>query len=206
VRVGPAADTRWLPADVADSVRPGEVRSGFVRTETHYAGAIYGSLLAAAVVVGASADGTPLEPMDLGVGVLGTGVIFWAAHVYARVVGERPRSNSRRPAGGSRPGTGVAEPSPDPVTARRVYDVARGEWPMVQAALPPSVVALAGGLVGVPAAVVTVTVLGIAVVSQVGWAMVAANAAGIRRWGVVASGAGNLVLGLLIVVLEVTLH
>ncbi|MEQ7006922.1 hypothetical protein ABN028_12145 [Actinopolymorpha sp. B17G11] len=172
-----------------------------MRKETDYAGAVYGSLLAAAVVVGAGADGTPLAPTDLAIALVGTGVVFWAAHVYARVVGERPRPGS--PGAGSRSDSRTEAVS---LTAQRVGDVARREWPMVEAALPPAAVALIGGFAGFPAGAVTWAALGIAVAGQVGWAMVAAAAAGVRRRGVAASGVGNLVLGLLIVLLEVGLH
>jgi hypothetical protein len=58
---------------------------------------------------------------------------------------------------------------------------------MVAAALPPTAVALFGGLAGVRAAAVAWSALGIAVASQVGWAMIAAAAAGVRRSGVAMS-------------------
>jgi hypothetical protein len=195
---------------VAGPVRTGSVQTPQAASGTHYAGAVYGSLLAAAVVAGAGADGTPLAPTDLAFALVGTGVVFWAAHVYARVVGERPRSRApattaaRAAEGGA--ATSGSRRNPQDLTARRVAVVARREWPMVEAALPPTAVALFGGLAGVPAAAVAWAALGIAVASQVGWAMVAAAAAGVRRSGVAVSGVANLVLGLLIVLLEVSLH
>ena len=54
----------------------------------NYTGAIYGSLLAASVVVGAAGD-TGTRPLLLAALLLATGVVFWLAHAYSRLVGER---------------------------------------------------------------------------------------------------------------------
>lgn len=53
-----------------------------------YTGAAYGSLLAASVVVGAGSLGG-FPPLELALLLLCTGVVFWAAHVLTRLLGER---------------------------------------------------------------------------------------------------------------------
>lgn len=53
-----------------------------------YTGAVYGSLLAASVVVGAGTLGT-YPRLELVALLLGTGVVFWAAHVFSRLFGAR---------------------------------------------------------------------------------------------------------------------
>lgn len=55
---------------------------------TDYVGAVYGSILAASVVATAGTLG-PFPRIKLMLLLLITGVVFWAAHVYARLAGER---------------------------------------------------------------------------------------------------------------------
>jgi hypothetical protein len=150
-----------------------------------YVGAVYGSLLAASVVAGTGADGEPLRPLDLAALLLGTGVAFFVAHVYAQVAGNAAAEASWRDA---------------------VRRSASREWPLVQAAFPPAAVALAGGLLGLPDGVSALLALGVAVAGQVGWAVLASVRAGFSRWGIVLSGAVNLLIGLAILALELSLY
>ena len=55
----------------------------------NYSGAIYGSMLAASVVVGAGAGGGPLTDAARISLLVATGLVFWIAHAYARLVGDR---------------------------------------------------------------------------------------------------------------------
>ncbi|GAA2754746.1 hypothetical protein [Actinopolymorpha rutila] len=143
-----------------------------------YAGAVYGSLLAGSVVAGAGAGDHPLAPLDLGVAVLATGVVFWLAHVYARLMGSTDQ--------------------PD-LPMARIRAVARHEWPIVQAAFPPAALAFAGALLGWPANVASWLALVVAVTGGVGWAVFATAQAGASRSVIVLSGFVNLVLGLAII-------
>ncbi len=156
-----------------------------------YVGAVYGSLLAASVVASADADGTPLAALDLAATLLATGLVFWIAHVYARVVGGRAThpvaEGGRLPKG-------------------RVSSVARRELPIAQAAIPPTVVAVLGWALGVSDAAVASVALGVAIAGQVGWAVLASVRAGMGRRGVVVSGFANLAMGLAIVLIESALH
>ena len=93
-----------------------------------YAGAIYGSLLAASVVAGTSPGREPPHPGELIVLLLATGVVFWLAHVYAGVVGERSQGTY--------------------MSRAEFRAVAGREWPLVQATVPPAAAAGIGALIG----------------------------------------------------------
>src|SRR4051812_4877681 len=96
-------------------------------SRTDYAGALYGSLLAASVIAAAGTAGD-FPRFQLVVLLLVTGLVFWAAHVYAHLVGER--------LAGQR--LGWAE-------ARRV---GWREWPIVEAAVLPSTAVALSPLLG----------------------------------------------------------
>ncbi|NUW43837.1 hypothetical protein [Nonomuraea rhodomycinica] len=144
-----------------------------------YGGAVYGSLLAASVVAG-SAAGTPSTAADLVALLISTGVVFWIAHVYVRLV----------------------EHGLHPMTWRRVRAAGRVEWPVAQAAFPPAAAAAIAWALGLSDAVATWVALGVAVASQVAWAVAAAVTAGSDRTGIMASAVINLVLGLIVVLLK----
>ena len=81
--------------------------------------AIYGSLLAASVVVAISnggGDSHYVSPLLLAVWLIAIGLVFWLAHVYLRLVGDR-----------------IDDASLNWWEIRRA---ARHEWPIFRAALP----------------------------------------------------------------------
>jgi hypothetical protein len=82
-----------------------------------FAAAVYGSFLAASVIGVAYQTGEDAREMTET--LLGTMVIFWLAHAWSEVVGEHIAAASRL-----RPGD--------------VLRVARGEWPLVEAAVVPT--------------------------------------------------------------------
>jgi hypothetical protein len=152
--------------------------------QPNYTGAIYGSLLAASVVVGGAGE-NGLPPLQLATLLVATGVVFWLAHAYARLVGER---------------THVV------VNPREIRHVARHEWPLLGAALPPAAAALLLGLLGVGQVAVAWTALIVAIAGQVGWATVAAIRSGAPRRLVLLSALVNFLLGLVIVLLKSALY
>jgi hypothetical protein len=159
------------------------------RVGANYSGAIYGSLLAASVVVGAGAGAEGdyhLSPWRLALLLAATGLVFWLAHAYALLVGDRIRRN--------------------PLNRTEIRRVGRHEWPLFQASLPPAVVALVFGLFGASDVAAAWAALATAIVQQVGWATFAAARTGAARGVVAAAAVGNLVLGLLIVALKAGLH
>ncbi|GGZ33296.1 hypothetical protein GCM10010387_29290 [Streptomyces inusitatus] len=150
-----------------------------------YTGAVYGSLLAASVVVGTD----PTEPfprLQLVLLLLGTGVVFWAAHVFARLFGER-----------------IAEGA---LTGRIVRQDFAAEWPIVKAAVPPALAVALSPLLGLGPEGTLWLALSVAITGQVGWATLAALRAGVTRRLALIAGAANLLIGLLIVLLKVALH
>ncbi|WP_243869100.1 hypothetical protein [Streptomyces liangshanensis] len=170
-----------------NSLLPRRRRSGpegepAVRTD--FAGALYGSLLAASVVATASTVGDfpRLQVMAL---LLVTGVVFWAAHVYAQLAGER-------------------------VVGRRigwsdVRAVGRHEWPIVEAAVLPAVAVVVSPLLGLGVDGAGWLGLAVAIAQLVAWAFVGALHAGASRTQAGIEGMGNLILGLVLVAAKAAL-
>lgn len=148
-----------------------------------YSGAVYGSLLAASVVVGAGTLGK-FPRLELAVLLLGTGIVFWAAHVFARLFGARMVHHLS---------WGV------------IRSTAKEERPIIKAAVPPAVAALIAPWLGLGPQGIAWLALAVALIGQVGWATVAASRAGASRRMMMLAGAINLLLGLLIVLLKVAL-
>lgn len=87
---------------------------------------LYGTILALAVVAALSKDEEATAAMILG-GVLTTALAFWLVHVYAEVLARRAFGE----ASGLRP---------------EIIHAARQEWPLVQAAIAPSIPLLLWGI------------------------------------------------------------
>lgn len=150
-----------------------------------YSGAVYGSLLAGSVVAEASPRRGATDTLTLMGVLLATGVVFWLAHVYARVVGNQVTNGF----GGW----------------TQIRAVGHTEWPIVGAALPPAVTAGAGWLLGLADSLTIWLCLLVAIAGQVGWAMAASvRISSSRRYAVV-SGVINLLLGLIIIALKTLL-
>ncbi|GAA3115344.1 hypothetical protein [Streptosporangium carneum] len=147
-----------------------------------FAGAVYGSLLAASVIVGSTVEGGPPSSAELTTLLICTGVVFWITHVYAQVVSRGYPAK--------------------PLAWGNLRAVAKDEWPLAQASIPPAVAAAFASGLGGSDAVAAWTALGVAVASQVAWAVTAAVKTHSSRGVVVVSGVVNLVLGLIVVALK----
>ena len=145
---------------------------------TDYAGAVYGSMLAASVVATAGALGGHAL-FKLGLGLIVTGLVFWLAHVYARWAGERRLAGS-------------------PWSWGEVRRVAVHEWSIVEAAFLPALAVVISALLGLDLTGAAWFALSVAVAQQVAWACLGAVRAGAAPLQVVAEGVVNLVLGLII--------
>jgi hypothetical protein len=152
---------------------------------TDYVGAIYGSLLAASVVLGASIGGAP-RPFELAVLLLATGLVFWVAHAYARATGDPQRPAGNRWA--------------------NIRAAGAREWPLFAAALPPAAAATICGVLGVDSLVAAWLTLAVAIGHQVAWAVLSARRVGATVRAAIGAGIVNLVLGLIIVALKVALQ
>ncbi|WP_051711271.1 hypothetical protein [Streptomyces sp. NRRL S-350] len=160
---------------------PGPVPDGR-GSRTDYAGAVYGSMLAASVIA-ASGVHEPHPRLTLILLLVITGVVFWIAHVYAQVAGER--EVGRR------------------VRWRTVRQVARHEWPLVEASALPALAVLVSPWLG--AGENAWLALGVAVAQQVAWATLGARRAGATSGQTAVEGLVNLLLGLVIVAAKAAL-
>lgn len=154
------------------------------RAHTDYTGGVYGSMLAASVIVGAGALGA-FPRLELVLLLLLTGGVFWGAHVHAQLFGAR-----------------LARRSPD---RHVVLRVCREEWPIVKASVPPAAAVAVSPLLGLDLQGALWCALSVAVAGQVGWSAAAARRAG-ASWRLMAASASvNLLLGLLIIAFKIWL-
>lgn len=155
------------------------------RAHTDYTGGVYGSMLAASVVIGAGTLGS-FPRAELVLLLLLTGVVFWIAHVHAQLFGAR-----------------LAQQALD---RRAVLHVCRDEWPIVKAAVPPSAAVAISPLLGLDVQGAVWLAVSVAVAGQVGWSVAAARRAG-ASWRLTTTTASvNLLLGLLIVSFKIALQ
>lgn len=87
------------------------------RSEPNLAGAIYGTIVAMAVIATASKEGT-FGPVGIAVWAATTAIVFWLVHVYADIVGAG-YSTVREAIGHTR-------------------SALRSQWPIVQGAMIPA--------------------------------------------------------------------
>ncbi|WP_086564821.1 hypothetical protein [Streptomyces africanus] len=154
------------------------------RVRADYTGGVYGSMLAASVVIGAGELGS-FPRTQLVLLLLLTGVVFWIAHVHAQLFGAR-----------------LAQQTPD---RRVVLTVCRDEWPIVKAAVPPAAAVAVSPLLGLDVRGALWLALSVAVAGQVGWSVAAARRAGASRRLVATTASVNLLLGLLIISFKIVL-
>lgn len=147
-------------------------------------GAVYGSLLAASVVVGQAPLQESVPPVELAVILLATGAVFWLVHVYSRTLGHYVIDGRFH--------------------RHRLAHVMREESPIILAAIPPAVAALVVGAIS-NASSAAWWAFFVAIAGQVIWAIVAAREAGQPRIGVFLAAAVNLGLGLVLVALKVAI-
>ncbi|MFF7971585.1 hypothetical protein [Streptomyces sp. NPDC007905] len=154
------------------------------RSHADYTGAVYGSMLAASVVIGAGALGT-FPRLELVVLLLLTGLVFWVGHVHAQLFGAL-----------------LAQGPPDRPTVLRVC---KEEWPIVEAAVPPALAVAVSPLLGLDLEGAVWLSVAVAVAGQVGWSATGARRAGASWRLVSATAAVNLLLGLVIISFKIAL-
>ncbi|MFF8196266.1 hypothetical protein ACF05L_36600 [Streptomyces bobili] len=159
-------------------------RTGTAKAHADYTGGVYGSMLAASVILGAGSLGS-FPRTELVLLLLLTGVVFWIAHVHAQLFGAR-----------------LAQQAPN---RRIVLQVCRDEWPIVKAAVPPAAAVAISPLLGLDVRGALWLALSVAVAGQVGWSVAAALRAGASRRLVATTASVNLLLGLLIISFEIAL-
>ena len=110
--------TRVEPATSSPAPRASADLPPVLDRDVRFGAAVYGSFLAASVIGVAYESGASARTMTAS--LLGSVLVFWAAHVWSEAVGERIRlGEAFRP--------------------REVLLIARREWPLVEAAALPSI-------------------------------------------------------------------
>ncbi len=145
-------------------------------------GAVYGSLLAASVIVGQAPLQESVPSVELAIILLATGLVFWLIHVYSRSLGHYVIDGRFH--------------------RHRLAHNMREESPIILAAIPPAVAALLVGAIG-NASRAAWWAFFVALAGQLVWAVVAAREAGQTRIGIVVTVLVNLALGLVMVALKV---
>lgn len=150
-----------------------------------FAAAVYGSILAAAVVASLDLGDVAAPAMTVSLG--GTMVVFWLSHVWADAVADRMRDGR-------------------PYAWGQLRAAATWHWPMLEAALGP-LLALALADLGVWVRETAVTIaLAISVVQLVGWGIVVGRRTFDSWPAALLSGAVDGLLGLALVVLKTLVH
>jgi hypothetical protein len=174
-------------ADVAEESQPAATADGPrgpLSREGSYAAAVYGSILTTGVVAGLR-DSASAETIALT--LLATNVVFWLAHVWSELLGERIE-------------TGTVG------NLARLRRLAAEEWPMVEAGMLPFVALVAAWSdvcsdeVGVDLA------LGLAIAQLAGWGLLGARRMRLGWAKSIVIGLLDGVLGLGIIGLEALLH
>jgi hypothetical protein len=147
-------------------------------------GAVYGSLLAASVIIGQAPLKQSVPPLELAVILLATGVVFWLVHVYSGSLGHYVVDGR--------------------IHRHRLAHLMREESPIILAAIPPAVAALLVGAIGDAAAAAWWAFV-VALAGQLAWAVIAAREAGQPPIGIAVAVLVNLVLGLVLVALKVVI-
>jgi hypothetical protein len=152
-------------------------------------GAIYGTLVAAAVLAGESNTHDGLVEMA-GV-VLTTVVVYWLAHGYAEMLPQRARHDAQ--------GLPVS-------IVRDLWGALRAEWPIVGGSFALIFVLLLAGSLGAGTGTAINVALWFASAELLLWGALAARAARLNGWTIVGYAAGSAALGVIIATLKVRLH
>ena len=161
-------------------------RPRLVRTTGSVVEAVYGLILATSVIA-VSREYDASNAGRIGITVLVTGVVFWLAHVYARVLAGaivRGRMLNRS----------------------EVREALRHDWPLVEVTLPLLLVLGLGALDVVPdrAAILAATLIALVELAAAGSYAARSSGAGLR--GTIMSAAIAVTLGGAIVLLKAFVH
>ena len=144
------------------------------------AGGIYGTILVTSII--AAADASHTIWLSLGI-VEVTMIVFWLAHVYAGALAWSIDAD-------------------ETFSRRDVRRVAGREWPLLQAAIVPSVALLAGGIGLIGTQLAYWVAIGYGVCALIWWGLLFARKEGLGRIATIAVVLINASFGLVIVVLK----
>jgi len=144
------------------------------------AGGIYGTILVTSVI--AAADASDAIWRSLGIVEI-TVIVFWLAHVYAGALAWSIDSD-------------------EPFSRREVRRIAGREWPLLQAAVVPSLALIAGGIGLIASRTAYWIAIGYGVAALVWWGLLFARKERLGRGATIAVVLVNASFGLVIVVLK----
>ena len=147
-----------------------------------YAAAIYGSIIAASLIVPFFEQHGSAETVALT--LLSTMAVFFLAHVWSTILGERIHRGSG-------------------YTARHTFAVARSEWPLLESTFGPVVVLLLGWAGVWTDSTAERIALGVCLVELFVWGVVVGRKAYPGRASAILSGVVNVALGIALIWLEV---
>jgi hypothetical protein len=148
-----------------------------------YAAAVYGSILAASLIAVFREEHD--SPQTIAFALLGTMAVFWLAHAWSQILGERIHR-----------GSGLGR--------HGVLLIARSEWPIVESAFAP-VAALVLGWIGVLGTRTAENLaLAACIVQLFAWGFAVGRKAYKAWWAAVLAGIADGLLGLALVWLEIT--
>ena len=161
-------------------------RPRIARTTGSVTEGIYGLILATSVIA-VSREYDASNAGLIGVSVLVTGLVFWLAHVYARVLA-RSIAHQRM------------------LNRSEVREVLRHDWPLVEITVPLVVILALGALDVVPdrAAILAATFAALVELAAAGAYAARMSGAGVR--GTVVSAVIAVTLGSAVVVLKALVH
>jgi hypothetical protein len=156
------------------------------RRSANLAGAIYGTIVATAVVAGLGERASVSPRRALWI-LLASGLFFWAAHVYSSLLARRIQSRRR-------------------TTRADVRTALSREWPLFYSSFPLAVPLVLGwaGVFSGHLALGVATFVG--VLTLVGWGIVFSRREGYGLTGIVAAASINAAVGLFIVGLKVAVR
>jgi hypothetical protein len=161
-------------------------RPHVVRTTGSVTEAIYGLILATSVIA-VSREYDSSNAGRVGVTVLVTGLVFWLAHVYARVLAESIRLHRM-------------------LKRSEVGGVFRHDWPLVEATAPLVLILALGVLDVVPDKATILAATLVALVELAAAGAYAARSSGAGLWGTLVSAAIAVTLGSAVVLLKALVH
>jgi hypothetical protein len=148
----------------------------------HYAAAVYGSIVAAALIEAFRAEHVGAE--EIALSVLATLAVFWLAHVWSAVIADRINHGPN-------------------VQLSRVKAISRAEWPLVEASFVPIAILLLGWAGVLSDAQAAAIALGVCIVQLVTWGVVVGRRAYGDWMPAAVVGIVNGALGLVLIELEV---
>jgi hypothetical protein len=160
-------------------------RREYAHREYEFSSAVYGSILVSALVGAMFEEHASAQTMTLS--LVGSVVIFWIAHAWSEVIGER-------------------------VAAGRLFDTSRirtiavSEWPLVEAGMLPALLLALAWAGAYSRHTGSVLALGVSVLQLVGWGVLAGHRTEPSWRGALLVGAFDGLLGIGIVAIEIAVH